>query len=102
MPERSVTNTVSGNPVDIMLTLELVLEYPDDKTAKVVFDSVHPDNGAYVGSELRGNKIIFNTKAENAGTMKNTADDLLACVKVAESSVVIASGTDLDGDSLLE
>lgn len=85
-----------------MLTLKLEVEYKDERTAKVVFDSVHPDNGEFVSSELKGNKIFFTTKAENAGTMKNTADDLLACVKVAESSVVVASGTDLDGDSLLE
>lgn len=85
-----------------MLSLELILDYKDAKTAKVVFDAVHPDNGEYVSSKLEGNTIIFKVKAENAGTMKNTADDLLACVKVAESSVVVASGTDLHGDSLLE
>ena len=50
-----------------------------------------PDNKGYVSSELRGSTIVFRMDAKSAGTMRNTADDLLACLKVAEESVGMAS-----------
>ena len=35
--------------------------------------------------------------------MRNTADDLLACIKIAEeASGLVVSAADPDGDSLLE
>jgi len=68
------------------LTLELEIEYPDEATAKAVFVAVEPDNAGYVESEIGGSKIVFRMSADNAGTMRNTADDLLACIKIAEES----------------
>ena len=87
-----------------MLHLKLVLEYPDAKTAKTILDSVLPDNGKHVASVLEGNKITFTMEADNAGTLRNTADDLLACVKIAEEASGLVSGSvsDLDGDPFLE
>ena len=87
-----------------MLHLRLVLEYPDAETAGTILDSVLPDNGPHVSSVLEGNRIVFTMEAENAGTMRNTADDLLACVRIAEEASGLVSGPvpDLDGDSLLE
>ena len=85
-----------------MLDLELTVEYDNEKTAKAVFESTNPDNGDHVGSELNGKTVVFKMKAENAGTLKNTADDLLACIKLAEETLGLVSGTDLDGDPLLE
>lgn len=90
-----------------MIKLELRLEYPDGTAASAVHASVVPDNGDYVKAELRGNIIIFYMESESAGTLRNTADDLLACIKAAEESsglVVSVSGAaaDLDGDSFFE
>ena len=84
--------------------LELVLEYSNTEMAKTILDSILPDNGTHVKSVLKGNKITFTMEADNAGTLRNTADDLLACVKIAEESAGLISGSvsDLDGDSLLE
>ena len=85
-----------------MLSLELTVEYNDEKTAKTVFESTGPDNDSYVSSELKGKTVRFIMKADNAGTLKNTADDLLACIKLAEETLGLVSGTDLDGDPLSE
>ena len=42
-------------------------------------------------------------KAKDAGSMRNTADDLLVCIKIAEeASGIVASATDFDGDAFLE
>lgn len=76
-----------------MISLELEIDYPDEATARAVMDSLEPDNQGYVESELRGSKLVFRTEAKSAGTMRNTADDLMACIKIAEEAVGIATGT---------
>ena len=86
-----------------MLELELRLRYEDERTAESVLRAVEPDNGGSVESELNGKKIIFKMKAKDAGSMRNTADDLLVCIKIAEeASGIVASATDFDGDAFLE
>ena len=70
-----------------MITLELETTYPDSRVAEAVMKALDPDNKGYVSSELHGSTIVFRMEAGSAGTMRNTADDLLACIKVAEESV---------------
>ena len=74
-----------------MLSLELRFEYPDAKTAETVMQSLDPDNGGYVESRLEGSILFFRMEAENAGSLRNTADDLLACIKIAEETIGIGS-----------
>ena len=86
-----------------MLKLELKVGYDNVKVAEAIFRSLEPDNKGYVESHLEGSTLFFTIEAEDAGSMRATADDLLACLKIAESaSGIVASGTDLDGDPLLE
>lgn len=51
-------------------------------------DALGPDNEGYVETELRGDKLVFRTWSESAGTLRNTADDLMACIKTAEGAVL--------------
>ncbi|MBE6528523.1 MAG: hypothetical protein E7Z64_05100 [Thermoplasmata archaeon] len=74
-----------------MLSLELRFEYPDTKTAETVLRSLSPDNEGYVESRIEGNRLIFSIEADNAGTMRNTADDLIACIKIAEETIGLGS-----------
>jgi tRNA threonylcarbamoyladenosine modification (KEOPS) complex Pcc1 subunit len=74
-----------------LLTLELTLEYDRKRTAEAVYGAICPDNDGYVESELLGKSIILKMEAETAGTLKNTVDDLLACVKAAEEAAGLAS-----------
>ena len=77
-----------------MMSLELEVTYPDVASARAVMDALGPDNKGYVASEQRGSTIVFRMEAESTGTMRNTADDLLACLKVAEESVGLATERD--------
>ena len=77
-----------------MMSLELEVTYPDAASACAVMDALGPDNKGYVASEQRDSTIVFRMEAESAGTMRNTADDLLACLKVAEESVGLATERD--------
>ena len=70
-----------------MQSLELRFEYPDAKTAETVMKALDPDNGGYVRTIQKDNVLIFNMEAENAGSLRNTADDLLACIKIAEETI---------------
>ncbi len=72
-----------------MLSLELRFDYPDASTARTVLEAISPDNGDYVESSIEDNILIFRMEAENAGTLRNTADDLLACIKTAEETIGI-------------
>ncbi len=87
-----------------MLSLEMKINYPDEKTANSVYSSIVPDDDGYIASSISGVCVYFSVKAENAGQMKSAMDDLMACVKIAEeaSGLVSRSAPDLDGDSLLE
>ena len=87
-----------------MITLDLRIRYDDERTAKAVFDSVSPDNEGYVSTELRGNQLLMRMTSDNAGSLRNAADDLMACIKAAEGASGLVSGpaSDLDGDSLFE
>jgi hypothetical protein len=85
------------------VNLELRITYPSVRTANTVFKALSPDNFGYIDSKIAGNELIFILTANNAGTLKNTADDLLACVKIAEeASGLFDPVPDLDGDALSE
>ncbi|MDR0523513.1 MAG: hypothetical protein LBG62_03735 [Candidatus Methanoplasma sp.] len=73
-----------------MLRLDVRLEYDRRRAAESVFEAVCPDNEGYVESELDGKAIAFRLEAESAGALKNTADDLLACVRAAEEACGLA------------
>jgi len=74
-----------------MLTLDLRFPYGDARTAATVLAAVRPENGRYVQAELQGTEVRYHLQAETAGTLRNTADDLLACIKAAEEAAGLVS-----------
>ena len=87
-----------------MMELEIKLKYENNKIADTVYHALEPDNKGYVESTLSNGTIVFKIKTNDAGSMKNSADDLLACMKIAEeaSGLVSGSAADLDRDSFSE
>ncbi len=77
-----------------MLNLEVRFTYADVNTAESILAAVSPENGEYVNADLECSTLIFTMQADNAGTLRNTADDLMACIKVAEESVGLISHID--------
>ena len=68
------------------IRLDLKITYPSEEAADTVFKAVGPDNAGYAESEMNGSELRFVIKADNAGTLRNAADDLLACIKIAEEA----------------
>ena len=85
------------------VNLELKMKYADEKTAYAVFMSLEPDNIGHIDSKITGSELIFLITSDNAGTLRNSADDLLACVKIAEEALGLSDSVpDLDGDAAFE
>ncbi len=84
------------------MRLEIRAEYGNEETAGAVFAALMPDNKGYVESEISGRQLLFIIESSDAGSMKNSADDLMACLKAAENSVGLITGAaaDLDSDAL--
>lgn len=74
------------------MDLEMRFDYPDEGTAKAVLSAISPENGGYVETRLVETSLICTIRGESAGTVRNTADDLLACIKAAEEAVATVSG----------
>ncbi len=70
------------------VSCEIRMEYPDERTASAIFESVKTDNEGFVESQLAGKHIIFTASAESAMSLSHTINDLLACVKAAENSLL--------------
>lgn len=76
-----------------LISLEMVFDYTPE-VAQAVMAAVAPENMGFVDATLRGGRITFVLSGENAATLRNSADDLLACIKSAEASLGIASGAE--------
>ena len=83
--------------------MELRTEYGSEDIADLIFKALEPDNTGYVESKIIGKELFFVIEADNAGTLRNASDDLLACLKIAEETSGL-SGTvpDLDGDTFFK
>jgi hypothetical protein len=60
------------------------LEFENAETAKRVLDSVRLDNGEWISSKLKDNKIMCEASSNTIGGLLHTAEDFLACVALAE------------------
>lgn len=87
-----------------MNSLDLKSEYESPEIAEAVAAALDPENEGFVEMEVRGKTIYFKMEAESAGSLRNTADDLLSCLKIAEeaSGLVGSSASDPDGDASSE
>jgi tRNA threonylcarbamoyladenosine modification (KEOPS) complex Pcc1 subunit len=85
--------------------LTLTVEYGDPRSAEMIQEALGPDNEGYLESARDVGTLVFRIKATSAGTLRNTVDDLMACLKAAEETLSLGSShpvPDLDGDALLE
>ncbi|MGN0176791.1 MAG: KEOPS complex subunit Pcc1 [Methanobrevibacter sp.] len=60
------------------------LDYNNNESAKLIFDSLEIDNKDYLKSELKNNKIIYEITSETLGSFLTTTDDLIASEIVIE------------------
>lgn len=81
--------------------LLLTIEYGDSANAELIQKSLYPDNDGYLESEVKNGSLIFHMESDSTGTLRNTVNDLLACLKLAEETLSLGSPysvSDLDCD----
>lgn len=85
--------------------MSLRVEYGDRESAELIQRSLHPDNDGYLETEVKEGSLLFHMESDSTGTLRNTVNDLLACLKLAEETLSLGSPhsvPDLDRDPLLE
>ena len=68
-------------------TCTLELEFPDEKTARNIAKALELDNAGYIETRVEGNILYATTTADNVMSLRNTLDDYLACISVAQKSL---------------
>jgi tRNA threonylcarbamoyladenosine modification (KEOPS) complex Pcc1 subunit len=63
------------------------LEFPNDAIASNIAKALDLDNAGYIESRVEGNVIHVTAEASDLMTLRNTIDDYLACVSVAQKSI---------------
>lgn len=61
----------------------IVLNYPNERIARIVLNAIELDNGKHAVSRVEGNDLILEASALSENSMLHTLEDLLSCVKVA-------------------
>ncbi len=62
----------------------LELEFKDEKTASNICRTVKPDDGDYIESKVEGKKLVAFAESDSILGLRNTIDDYLACVSLAQ------------------
>lgn len=65
----------------------ITLMYDSSEKANSIFGAVDVDNNGYVTARLEGRKIFFQCECNEPGMLRNTLDDLLSCIGIAERMV---------------
>ncbi len=68
-------------------TCTLEIELPDEATAQNIAKSLELDNAGYIETRVEGNTIFAKAEADDIMALRNTIDDYLACLTVAQKSV---------------
>ena len=68
-------------------TCTLELEFPDGATARNIAKALELDNAGYLEARVLGNVIHVTAEADSIMALRNTIDDYLACVSVAQKSL---------------
>jgi tRNA threonylcarbamoyladenosine modification (KEOPS) complex Pcc1 subunit len=64
---------------------DMVLDLGTEEKAQHILRAIEMDNGPYVKAELKGSCLHLSSDAATLGTLLRTIEDLLACIRLAES-----------------
>lgn len=69
---------------NMVLEAMLKLTYESEEAAQSVLGAVELDNKGYVDAEKDGRTLLFRCSSGDVGSLRNTLDDLLSCIGIAE------------------
>lgn len=71
------------------MTVELRREWPSAEVAERIARAVAADNPEYVEARAQGRTLHLRVRSTSAASARASVDDLLACVRAAESAVPV-------------
>ena len=66
---------------------KLELDMQDPETARNIAKALELDNAGYIKTRVEGNFIFAEAEADDIMALRNTVDDFLACLSVAQKSI---------------
>ena len=69
---------------------ELILAYESPRLARIVRDAVTVDDPGHITSVLKDRRLIARGNGRSVSSIRQTLDDFLACVSVAEETARIS------------
>ncbi len=69
-------------------TCTLEIELSNNETANNIAKALELDNAGYIETRIEGCTIFATAQAEDIMTLRNTIDDYLACLTVAQKSLL--------------
>ena len=64
--------------------IEFNIEFENKKIAESIVKATEPENAGWVETVVKDNEIKATVKAENLGSLREAAEDFMACLSVAE------------------
>ena len=68
-------------------TCTLKIELPDESTAQNIAKALELDNAGYIETRVVGSTIFAKAEAEDIMSLRNTVDDYLACLTIAQKFI---------------
>lgn len=73
------------------MTVEVRRRGGSERAARALLDSVRADTPDFVHLAVEGSELVIRLEAKSAASARATLEDLLACLKAAESATGSAS-----------
>ena len=64
--------------------IQFEIDFESEKIARAIVKATEPENAGWVETTVSGLKVKAIVKAENLGSLKEAAEDFMACIAVAE------------------
>jgi len=70
--------------IRMIIKTKIRLDYKDNKTARITFKALEPDNRGFIDGKIIGKSIIFKLESESIGSIRRSIDDLLVSEMIIE------------------
>lgn len=69
-------------------TCTLEIQLPDEATAQNIAKALELDNAGYIETRVEGSTIFAKAETEDIMALRNSIDDYLACLTIAQKSIM--------------
>ncbi len=75
------------------IKVKLSFNFDSEKTAQAYYSGIYVDNKAFKGTSITtkiyNDTLEVESESDSIGTLKNTVDDIIACVEAIRKTLVL-------------